>query len=197
MIYFFLIVCAYVVGSIPTGFIIGRLRGVTDITRHGSGSIGATNAARVLGMRYFFLVFAVDFLKSFFFIRYVLFVGSGDWTIVAVALALLIGNGWSLFLNFKGGKGIATSVGIVTALQPLFILSLFIIWALFFIVFKTVGIASIAVLIAMGAVAWLVANSMPYMVLYYLIVAAGLFFHRSNMVNQIIIPVYGLFKGSL
>lgn len=120
------IVGAYIVGSIPTGYLLGRFLFGIDITAHGSGNIGATNAARVFGPRYFFIVFFIDAAKAFLYLL-ALSLGdlsfpvaqlSHDMVVHLAAIALLIGNAYSPFLGFNGGKGVATLCGILYALFP-------------------------------------------------------------------------------
>ena len=130
MMWLAFILGAYVLGSIPVGLIIARLRGI-DIRKHGSGNIGATNVGRVLGRRLGIVCFALDFLKGFL---PVLAAGavfrllgkqsfqlesSQLWLWLAVAIAAVTGHVASVFLGFRGGKGVATTFGALAALWPL------------------------------------------------------------------------------
>ncbi len=129
MSWFLLIIGGYLLGSIPFGVLIARARGV-DIRSHGSGNIGATNVARVLGKRLGLLCFALDLSKGAI---PVLVAGRvhgilGDWSTeipaatswlwLAVAFAALAGHMASIFLGFRGGKGVATAFGALLALWP-------------------------------------------------------------------------------
>lgn len=119
-----LIPIAYVVGSIPFGLVVGRAKGV-DPRKAGSGNIGATNVGRLLGVRYFWLVFGLDLLKG---AAPALAAGAvlGFHPVEAteyllwmcVAAAAVLGHLFSIFLRFKGGKGVATSAGIVLGIFP-------------------------------------------------------------------------------
>ena len=109
---------AYLVGSIPTGYLIAKLAGIADIRSHGSGNIGATNVARLIGIHGFFLVLCIDALKAYAYLRYMQTITSQDVYLCAIALLILSGNIHSLFLGFRGGKGVATSIGIAAALMP-------------------------------------------------------------------------------
>jgi glycerol-3-phosphate acyltransferase PlsY len=116
------VAAAYVVGSLPMGLLVGRLRGV-DVRRHGSGNIGATNVGRVLGRRWFLVVFALDFGKSFGPVLVarrlaVAFDGglAPDQLGLAAGIAAVLGHVFPLFLRFKGGKGVATAAGVFAAL---------------------------------------------------------------------------------
>ena len=132
-----LLLSAYLVGSIPTGYLLAKYFFSVDLTRHGSGNIGATNAARVIGKKYFLIVFSLDFSKAFLFLA--LLIPSP-----LAAVALLVGNAYSPFLNFKGGKGVATSAGILAALFPVAVLAITTsIWVALIIYFRRVDVASL------------------------------------------------------
>jgi acyl phosphate:glycerol-3-phosphate acyltransferase len=130
----------YSVGSIPTGYWLAWFLRKKDLTLYGSGNIGATNSARVLGgFRYFFLVCFVDAFKAYFtlfltdsfFSKYQLEGATGKNILLVIACCLILGNAHSVFLRFKGGKGVATSIGVV-----LYLLS----FSLFFIAFLAWGL---------------------------------------------------------
>ncbi len=101
--------CAYFVGALPSGYLIANCAGISDITQHGSGTIGATNVGRQLGVSYFFLIFFIDAGKAAA-IMYVLPVYARPLGIIM----LMLGNSCSPFIRFGGGKGVATLIGIMT-----------------------------------------------------------------------------------
>ncbi len=142
------ITCAYFVGALPTGFLIARAHGITDITKHGSGNIGATNVARILGISYFFLVFILDCSKAYGYLALLQYFGIDNSFLLMSAFALLIGNGYSIFLNGCGGKGIATSVGLLLFYQPGMLVMLLVIWLVILFFVRTIGIASVSAVIA-------------------------------------------------
>ena len=119
------LILGYLCGSLPFGFIVGKLRGM-DIRRFGSGNIGATNVGRALGGGAFLLVLALDAAKGFlptFFLSPQIAGASGgrlsaDLAAVLVAAGTLIGHSWTVFLRFRGGKGVATGAGALLALAP-------------------------------------------------------------------------------
>ena len=123
-----LFVASYLLGGIPTGYIIGRLKGI-DIRKHGSGNPGTANVYRTLGKWPGILTFTVDFLKGFvpamiamhyFYIQGSADFSKGHWWIPVTAGALAIaGHIWTVFLSFHGGKGVATAAGVFMALLPL------------------------------------------------------------------------------
>ena len=145
---------SYLLGSIPFGFIAGRICGI-DIRTQGSGNIGATNVLRVLGKKWGYAVFCLDFMKGLLPVLLALFWGRSIGVNPAsapgalAALCTLLGHSFPVWLGFKGGKGIASSAGVIVGLFGigafLFCLGS---WLLFFSVTRYVSVASIAAAIA-------------------------------------------------
>ncbi len=137
-----LVIGSYLVGSIPCGYILGRLKGV-DLRQHGSGNIGTTNAFRVLGKQLGMLVFCCDAAKGFF----PALIGAHyapAWG-VAAGLAAVVGHNWSIFLGFRGGRGVATGMGVALALITKAIIVGLIVWLL---VVLTTGYVSLGSILA-------------------------------------------------
>lgn len=150
------VVAAYLLGAIPFGLLVGLAKGV-DVRTRGSGNIGATNVGRTLGRRYGLFVFAVDFLKSFVPVwwagRYLLGPGSawdpavtgyqGYLLWMLVAAAGVLGHMFPVYLRFRGGKGVATSLGALLAIYPHFTLPGLLAFALWAVVTKVSGIVAV------------------------------------------------------
>lgn len=117
-----LLLASYLLGGIPTGYLIGRMKGV-DIRKLGSGNPGTANVYRTLGKWPGIITFAIDFLKGFIPVYAAIHIcgqEGGRWWIPMAAGALAIaGHIWTIFLGFKGGKGVATAAGVFMALLPL------------------------------------------------------------------------------
>ncbi len=116
---------AYLFGAIPFGYLIGKWRGV-DVRDKGSGNIGMTNVWRILGWKAGISVFILDFSKGFLLIFSVThFVPTKimplplDWIQILLGFVAICGHNWTIFLNFKGGKGVATATGVFCALAPI------------------------------------------------------------------------------
>ena len=149
-----LIPLAYLLGSVPFGLLVGLAKGVDPRTQ-GSGNIGATNVARLLGGEYFGIVFTLDMLKSFVPMMVASFIvgrapGEPDWHIyflwLLVGFAAVIGHMFPVFLKFKGGKGVATSAGLILGLYPYYTIPALCsigIWILIFWIWRIVSLASI------------------------------------------------------
>jgi glycerol-3-phosphate acyltransferase PlsY len=182
----------YLIGSIPAGYVAGRLAGI-DIRKVGSGNIGATNVLRSLGKRYGYPVFVFDFLKGvaavemsiLMFDQYHPAVSRELCTILG-GTASVIGHTYPVWLRFKGGKGVATSVGVVFAMVPFAALTFGIVWIITFLTSRYVSIASIAAAIALpvavGALLYVKQLSNPIL-LYFSVGLAAIVIvrHRSNV----------------
>jgi glycerol-3-phosphate acyltransferase PlsY len=150
----------YLVGSIPTGYLLGRARGL-DIRRHGSGNIGATNVWRVMGWKWGLPAFIADVLKGFlplFLLRTLAFPDDGSWQtqllLVLCGLAAIIGHNYTPWLGFKGGKGIATSAGVLGALMPWVLVVAFSLWVVLTLLTRYVSVGSIAAALSLAPLAW-------------------------------------------
>lgn len=146
------IAAAYLMGSIPTGYLIVKgLKGI-DIRTVGSGNIGATNVKRVLGMKWFFGVLFLDALKGFLPVLAVkILFPQYQFLPVLAALFAVLGHTFTLFLNFKGGKGVATGLGVFLALAPLSVICSVAAFAVFLWMFKYISLGSIVAAILLPA----------------------------------------------
>jgi len=145
---------AYLLGSIPTGFLVAKARGI-DIRAVGSGNIGATNVLRILGKPAGIAVLLADALKGWAAVvggTRLIFLALGltpdDLTrevhMIIAALAAILGHNYTCWLQFKGGKGIATSAGVLTALVPWALLTILAVWIVLFAATRVVSVGSIA-----------------------------------------------------
>jgi len=143
---------AYILGSFPFGLWITRVIKGIDIRKFGSGNIGATNVARVVGKSWGILVFFLDFLKGFLavIISFLLLPQNSFWIYLIVGILAVSGHNWSLFLKFKGGKGVSTTLGVISGLvikynSLFFPLMIGVIgWILIFLIFRIVSLASLS-----------------------------------------------------
>lgn len=157
-----LIILSYIIGSIPFGLVFGKLICKKDIREYGSKNIGTTNAIRVLGKKVGFLVFFFDVFKGAFTILLVLLLEATNvWQSPAIidyflyGAFAIIGHCYSIFLGFKGGKAVATSLGVVLVLTPLPAISCLIIFGIIFFLTGYVSLASTGATITVILTAWL------------------------------------------
>lgn len=134
------ILLGYLIGSIPTALIVSRRKNM-DIRQHGSGNIGATNTFRVLGKKAGYLVSLIDILKGVIPTLIALLI-SGEYYAIFAGVAASIGHSYSIFANFKGGKSVATSAGVLTVLNPLSILFGVIVFGTVLLITKYVSLSS-------------------------------------------------------
>lgn len=138
-----LIIAAYLIGSIPVGLIIGKLIWKKDLRRYGSHNIGATNAWRILGKKAGTLIFVLDFIKGQLGVLLgACMVGLPGAMVVGGFFAML-GHMFPLFLGFRGGKGVSTSLGVIAALMPKITLIVFIVWLAIVLITRYVSVGSI------------------------------------------------------
>lgn len=188
-----ILVSAYFLGSIPAGYLAGRISGI-DVRMHGSGNIGATNVLRVLGKPWGFAVFFLDALKGFLSVRLALWlVGQtptaldyADFFAILAAAACVAGHSFPVWLRFKGGKGVATSAGAIFGVMPIAAISIFVVWLLVFLTTRYVSIASILAALALPAIVWFLLHrevTRSHVLLYFsaAMTALVVWRHRSNI----------------
>jgi len=162
---------SYLVGSVPNGLLIARARGV-DIRTVGSGNIGATNVGRALGRKLGGVVLVLDALKGFAPTLAAVRAGFPDEVVAAVGLAAILGHVFPVWLRFRGGKGVATGLGVFVALAPLAVVGALLVYALVVALTRISSLGSLSAstafvggmfwtgqsppILALGIAAWLI-----------------------------------------
>ena len=184
-------VLSYLCGSLPSGYIIGKFNGI-DIRQYGSHNIGATNVRRVLGRDWSLICFALDFLKG---LLPVIFIGhalGGRWPIgygmggIIAAIAAVLGHIFPIWLKFKGGKGVATSLGVVAGIAFIPVLIGGIAWLIVFHFSRMVSLASmvavtVIALFALGSQLISASIGWPGVILLAIIAALVIIRHKDNI----------------
>jgi glycerol-3-phosphate acyltransferase PlsY len=178
---------AYLLGSIPTGFLVAIARGV-DIRTVGSGNIGATNAFRVLGKGLGIFVLLMDALKGW--VAVIL----GAWAVdkllpgvplgylrITAGIAAILGHNFTCWLHFKGGKGIATSAGVLIGLVPLALAIILSIFIILFLTTRYVSVGSIAAAFALPFATWFTKQDIGLTAVMAAIGALAILKHRKNI----------------
>jgi acyl phosphate:glycerol-3-phosphate acyltransferase len=137
------LVAVYVVGAIPVGVVVARLAAGVDVRRHGSGNVGATNVLRTAGKLPAALTLLGDVAKGFAAVMLARALGPEPWWGALGAVVAIAGNCWSVFLGFKGGKGVATGFGAFLALAPWATAPAAVVWAAIAATFRYVSLASL------------------------------------------------------
>jgi glycerol-3-phosphate acyltransferase PlsY len=180
---------SYLLGAIPTAYLVGRAIKGIDIRQHGSGNVGATNTFRVLGAGPGIFVLVCDILKGVLAVVVVSRILAVDaltaW--IFFGLVAIIGHNWTVFLNFSGGKGIATSLGVLIGLTvqvpsfgPVLLVTLGV-WVVIFVIFGFVSLASVTAAVALPVAAAVTAQPLPLVLLGVLCCLFIVIRHRSNI----------------
>lgn len=187
---------SYLLGSIPTAYLFGKILKGVDIRKVGSGNVGATNAMRILGkgpgISVLFLdilkgFIAVMFLGSYFINKPVLF--SSESLLILMGISCICGHNWTIFLQFKGGKGIATSFGVLIALAAriaglnIALIYVILIWFIVFIISRMVSLASILAALFLPVFCILFKQSGPVIALSLLLSAFVVIRHKANILR--------------
>lgn len=177
----------YLLGSIPTGFLVAKARGV-DIRTVGSGNIGATNAFRALGTGLGIFVLLMDALKGWVAVQVgAVLVGRLlpgvplEYLCITAGIAAILGHNFTCWLHFKGGKGIATSAGVLLALVPWALLIILSIFIILFLVTRYVSVGSIAAAFTLPFATWFTQHDLGLTVVMACIGALAILKHRKNI----------------
>ena len=203
------IVFSYLIGSIPVGLIVARIAGGIDIREHGSGNIGLTNVVRTLGWGPGLVTGVIDFLKGYIpvYITIVHFKPeqfSGVSTIyeaivIMVAAAIMLGNFYPVYLLFKGGKGIATGLGVMSALLGVFIFIPLAIFGIVLFAVRYVSLASITAALTVPLTVWILSGHLqfiqiasesttakPILLIFTWLVVLTIFWRHKNNISRIL-----------
>jgi len=176
------ILISYILGSIPFGYIIGKLVKKIDIRDYGSGSIGATNTLRILGPFVASIVLIGDIGKGYFSIYLSRLISHDSIFILTIAgLAVICGHDWSLFLKFKGGKGVATTFGVILALNPMISILAAIVWVIVIITTRYASLSSISAVISIIIFTILFKQPYEYIIFSIIILILTIFRHKENI----------------
>jgi glycerol-3-phosphate acyltransferase PlsY len=177
-----LVVCAYVAGSIPFGVLVARAKGV-DLRKVGSGNIGATNVARALGRGWAVAVLAGDAAKGFAPVWLGRRLGLPDTHVVLAGGAAIVGHMFTIFLRGRGGKGVATSLGVALAISPLAALCGLALYALAYGLTRLSSVGSLLGIWSFPLFAHLIGGGVarPYMILAIAVAVLVTIRHRQNI----------------
>ena len=175
-----LIVFAYLLGSIPTGYILGRIAGV-DVRQLGSGNVGATNVARAVGKWQGVLTLLADAMKGMLPAAIGLTMMLPSAAIAALSAAAFLGHLYPIFLNFRGGKGVATALGALLVIAPLASLLLVAIFAAVVFPTRLVSLSSIVAAASAPFALWLFLQPRAIILLGAFLAAMIVWRHRGNI----------------
>ena len=179
MINFILIIAAYLLGSFPSALVIGKTFYQKDIRQYGSGNLGSTNAFRVLGKKGGTIVFILDVLKGGLAVLAAMYLGATIHPLI-ISMFALIGHIYPIFANFKGGKAVATSAGIILFYSPLLFITLFIIFVISLKIWKMVSLSSTIISIAAVLIVWFGHYDLTAKIMFTLFAAMIIIKHIPN-----------------
>ncbi len=174
-------ILSYLLGSIPNGLIFGKLFWKKDLRRYGSHNIGATNAWRVLGRRAGILIFVLDFLKGELSVFLAQILIGTPLAMIFAGLFAIIGHSFSVFLGFRGGKGVATGLGVISMLMPQVTAIVFLIWVVIFLLTRYVSLGSIVASILVPVLAFVFGYPIEFILFGILAAAFIIFRHKENI----------------
>ena len=176
-----LVVAAYLLGSIPFGYLIVRGKSGADIRETGSGGTGATNVSRRAGKAAGVLTLLLDAAKGCVAVLIARAVVGNDWVIAAAAIAALVGHIFPVWLGFRGGKGVATGVGIFLVLAPIALLCAGVVFVAIVVFTRFVSLGSLTAAVLIPVLIWLQSDSQPLLVAAIAGAALIVFAHRGNI----------------
>ena len=184
MSYLVVFALCYLLGSVPNGLIFGKLLWQTDLRKYGSHNIGATNAWRTLGKGAGIFIFLMDFLKGFLSVWLAMTFLGTPLSMVLAGIFVIVGHSCSVFLKFKGGKGVATGLGVITMLMPGVTCIVFAVW--FAIVYRTryVSLGSMAAA-ALVPILALISGAPTEYILFGLLTAVFIIIRHSANIERL------------
>ena len=171
---------SYLLGSIPTGYIIGALAGI-DIRKVGSGNVGATNVARTVGKTKGLLTLTADVAKGFIPVFVALRFGLSNTAVASVGVAAFLGHLYPVFLKFQGGKGVATALGVLLALAPMATLVLVAVFGVVVFFSRIASVSSIAAAVAAPITLWSFSYPPTIVAVSVFLAVMIIFRHRENI----------------
>ncbi len=182
--YILLFLTSYLLGSIPFGYLVGKYGKGIDIRDYGSGNIGVANCYRVMGSKYAVIVLIGDCLKGFFPVLITRWLTTEQISFyLLVGLFAIIGHNWSIFLKFKGGKGIATTYGVVLAFYPYIAITSALIWGAIVLTTKLAALGSIASVSFMLILSFLFKTPLEFKIFTIFIIIFAIIRHRNNIIR--------------
>lgn len=190
-----ILVVAYLVGAVPSGVVLTRIAGAGDVRQSGSGNIGATNVYRVAGKRLGILTLVADMLKGLLpLLAMKLWGGFSEQQLALVAVALFVGHCYPVYLGFKGGKGVATALGIYFVLSAASVGVAVLVFAGVLWRWRYVSLASICAAALIPFAVCLLGSSLP-VIMATVLIASGIIYRHSSNIQRLRNGTETKFKG--
>ncbi|OAM52264.1 glycerol-3-phosphate acyltransferase [Methylovorus sp. MM2] len=177
------VIGAYLLGSVSFGIVVSKLFGLPDPRTVGSGNPGATNVLRSGKKLAALLTLLGDAFKGWFAVWLAIFCGLSNEVVCFVALAVFIGHLYPVYYRFKGGKGVATALGVLLALSGWLGLAVLLTWAAVFAISRYSSLAALVAAILAPAYSWFLISSVGYIIVVFILTIFLVWRHRSNIVK--------------
>ncbi len=190
MMVLFSVMAAYLLGSMPTAYIFGKVLKGIDVRDYGSGNVGATNVFRTVGKVPGIIVMVIDLLKGYLAVTLLPYLvmkcfvkapAFDDMGYIMLGAAVISGHIWTCFLRFKGGKGVATTAGVMAGLFPVIFLCGLVVWIITFSIWKYVSLASITAAAFLPILALVFDKGLPVILFCSVLCLVGVIAHKANI----------------
>jgi acyl phosphate:glycerol-3-phosphate acyltransferase len=178
-----LTIFAYLLGSFPSAYVAAKIKKGIDIRRHGTGNVGATNTLLVVGPIFAILVYAIDLLKGLIPVLLARSIFGTDLSMGLAGLAAILGHDFSIFLGFSGGKGVATTTGVMFGINQLITWIVILAWVVFVVITDNFILSSLLCMLYVPILMVSFKLSVTYVIFGVLFFLAGLFTHREDIVT--------------
>lgn len=174
------ILVSYLLGSIPFSHLFSKLKG-QDLRFRGTKNVGATNALVVAGPLAGALALIGDIAKGYLVVQLARLLQLNDWGVAFCAFAVILGHDFSIFLKFKGGKGVATTGGVLMAIDPILWFIVLLLWILMILITRYFILSTLVIMAVLPMVMWLLGKGIEYAILFILTFALALYTHREDL----------------
>ncbi len=181
MQYAIIIIIAYLLGCIPSGLFVGRYFCNIDIRNYGSKNLGTTNMFRILGAKPAIVVLLADMAKGMLAVFFAQYLLNSDFANLLAAIAAILGHNYPIFLGFKGGRGVATGLGVILVLMPKVTIIVFLLWAIIVYLTRYVSLASVVAAMLVPVLAFYFDYSYEYFAFSFVACLFIVLRHKENI----------------
>lgn len=183
--YFIAIFISYLIGSIPNGLLLGKAIWHVDLRKYGSHNIGATNAWRTIDKTAGITIFVADLLKGVLSVYIASLLSPVPLAMILAGIFAIIGHSVSIFLGFKGGKGVATGLGVLIMLMPSVSAFVFVVWLIVVLISKYVSLGSIVAAALVPISAYVIGLQKEYVIFGIIAAIFVIYRHKANIIRLI------------
>jgi len=180
-----LLIVSYLIGSIPTAYITSKLKNNSDIRKTGSGNMGATNTLVIIGPLFGLIVYFVDLLKGIFPVLMARNIIGTDLAMGLCGMAAILGHNFPVYVRFKGGKGVATTTGVIFGMHSVAAWLIYPIWIIFVLLTDQFILSSLLCMLVVPGLLYIFTHSLTFVLFGSIYLIIGLFAHRNDIIKII------------